>query len=284
MSIGYITLRKKLNVSCLKVPPPRNDDSGVFANSGDIESVIIGDGIKTIANNCFNSCSNLKYLYLPATVAASRFDGIFGYGNQFKEIYYGGNDTQWYAYVKDVDEEDLKYIPVYVNSKVNTGSGGIEKGTLYDKASINPEDIVSEDEASSTIIPADEFIASAEAVTYDELRRYPEKYKGKAISIKIKAKDVEPDGWIFQHGMLAVVPGTSNEMIVYDGRLIHEPRIVEGDVIKIYAIGDGLGVIKEKQGIGIISKTVDKYEVPQIVIMKVENDSNTNVNPSVDAI
>lgn len=73
-------------------------------------------------------------------------------------------------------------------------------------------------------------------------------------------------------------------MIVYDGRLIREPRIVEGDVIKIYAIGDGLGVIKEKQGIGIISKTVDKYEVPQIVIMKVENDSNTNVDPSVDAI
>lgn len=31
-------------------------------------------------------------------------------------------------------------------------------------------------------------------------------------------------------------------------------------------------------------KTVDKYEVPQIVIMKVQNDSNTNVDPSVDAI
>ena len=256
------------------------DSYGIFSHDDDIESIILADGIEKISSSCFNSCDELEYLYIPESVRKSGADSIFNYSSKYKEVYFGGNDTLWYAYVKDVRNDNLKYMPVYVNSHI--GSSGIEKGTLYDKAKVVEAEIPSEEEESDTIISADDFIASATAVTYEELRRYPEKYKGKAISLKIKVKEVEPDGWIFQKGMLAVIPGTSSELIVYDGRKIREPRIMKGDTVKIYALGNGLGVIKQQTTNTIIPKTVDKYEVPQVTIMKVENDSNTTVDTSID--
>lgn len=118
-----------------------------------------------------------------------------------------------------------------------------------------------------------DFIDNAIEVSYEDLRRYPDTYKDKPIKLKIYIDDVEPDGWIFQGDIIATVPETSDELAVYDSREVREPRFLEGDTITVYATGNGLATMKIKQGFGIISRTVDEYEVPSIKVIYTDLDN-----------
>lgn len=118
-----------------------------------------------------------------------------------------------------------------------------------------------------------DFIDNAIEVSYEDLRRYPDTYKDKPIKLKIYIDDVEPDGWIFQGDIIATIPGADDELAVYDSREVREPRFLEGDTIIVYATGNGLATMKIKQGIGIISRTVDEYEVPSIKVIYTDLDN-----------
>lgn len=123
------------------------------------------------------------------------------------------------------------------------------------------------------------FIESCTEVSYEDLRRYPDTYKDKPIKLKIYAKDVEPDGWIFPGDIIATYQG--EELAVYDGRAVREPRILEGDTITVYAVGYGLSKMQIKQKGLVFNKTVDEYDVPAIQIKYTEND-NVYYEKSVD--
>lgn len=129
----------------------------------------------------------------------------------------------------------------------------------------------------------DSFIESAASVTYDDLRRYPDTYKDKAITLKLKIKSVEPDGWIFQGDIIATIPGTSNEIAVYDARTVREPRFMDGDTITVYARGNGLAKIQIKDGKGLLSKVVDEYEIPSIEVIYTDNDNLDILGTSSDS-
>lgn len=116
------------------------------------------------------------------------------------------------------------------------------------------------------------FIEGCVSVSYDELRKYPDTYTDKPIKLTIYAKDVAPDGWIFPGDIIATMDG--EELAVYDDRIVREPRIIQGDTITVYAVGNGLATMKVKQKGLIFNKTIDEYEVPSIKIRYTENDIN----------
>ena len=116
------------------------------------------------------------------------------------------------------------------------------------------------------------FIESCVSVSYDELRKYPDSYKDVPIKLTIYAEDVEPDGWIFPGDIIATING--EELAVYDDRIVREPRIIEGDTVTIYAVGDGLATMKVKQKGLVFNKTIDEYDVPAVKIKYTENDKD----------
>ncbi|MBP3197321.1 MAG: hypothetical protein J6N21_10000 [Butyrivibrio sp.] len=126
----------------------------------------------------------------------------------------------------------------------------------------------------------EDFISSSKEVSYEDLRRYPDTYKGQPLKLTIKIKDVKPDGWVFQGDIFAYLNG--EEIGVYDARGVREPRFLPGDKITVYATGNGLGKIQIKDGTGLFAKVIDEYEVPTIKIIYTDLDNLDNIKPSND--
>lgn len=139
-----------------------------------------------------------------------------------------------------------------------------------------------EEQLATVVSNREQFIESAEAVAYDDLRRYPDSYSGKAIKLTLRFNTVDPDGWIFQGDMIATIPGTDNEIGVYDGRSVREPRFMEGDTMTVYATGNGLATIKVKDGTGLFATVIDEYEIPSIKVIYTDMDNLESI-PSKDA-
>lgn len=178
-----------------------------------------------------------------------------------------------------MDEDTTKYVTVsgtlvktdtYVDAKINDAKieyAGIDKPNGYDEVKAKYEDI----QTKQNIAARDKFIKSATKVTYDDLRRYPDKYKDKPLKMKIKIKEAKPDGFIFQGDIFAIFDGS--EIAVYDGRATREPRFLNGDKITVYATGDGLTKVQEKNGTGLFAKVIKEYEIPMINVIYTDNDS-----------
>ena len=121
------------------------------------------------------------------------------------------------------------------------------------------------------------FIESAIDVSYDDLRRYPDTYKGQALKLHLHIKEVEVDGLIFNGNIRATYHG--GEIGVYDYRDMREPRIMEGDSITIYGTGAGLSTIKVyEKGTGLLgtsigANVVDQYEIPVVNMLYTEKDN-----------
>lgn len=66
---------------------------GVFTLDS-VTSVIIPEGVRSVASNEFNSCG-VKFLYLPSTLQDIGNDSFWGYLHDVEKIYYGGSEEQW---------------------------------------------------------------------------------------------------------------------------------------------------------------------------------------------
>lgn len=106
----------------------------------------------------------------------------------------------------------------------------------------------------------------AESVSYEELLRYPDTYKDKKVKIELDITEVESDGAIFNGTVTGVVPGTEDEVALYDYRENREPRIREGDKLIIYGVGNKTVTVKVKDGEGLFAKTIDEYYIPCLYI------------------
>lgn len=104
-------------------------ESATFFCDSTISSVIIGEGVSFIENNTFNSCSNLKYLYLPTTLSALE-DGysVFDYlDDNALEVYYGGTKEQWDILTSNIDSSSMRSFHIYIDSELSVSeSGGIQ--------------------------------------------------------------------------------------------------------------------------------------------------------------
>lgn len=66
---------------------------GVFTLDN-VTSVIIPEGVRSVAMNEFNSCG-VEFLYLPSTLQDIGSDSFWGYFHNVEKIYYGGSEEQW---------------------------------------------------------------------------------------------------------------------------------------------------------------------------------------------
>lgn len=66
---------------------------GVFTLNN-VTSVIIPEGVRSVADNEFNSCG-VKFLYLPSTLKDVGGEHFWDYFHDVERIYYGGSKEQW---------------------------------------------------------------------------------------------------------------------------------------------------------------------------------------------
>lgn len=109
-----------------------------------------------------------------------------------------------------------------------------------------------------------------ELVSYEELLRRPDTYKNQKVKIELDITNVESDGIVFNGTISGVVPGTENEVVLYDYRENREPRIQEEDRLIVYGIANKTTTVKLKNGSGLFADTVDEYEVPCLYIQYIE--------------
>lgn len=157
----------------------------------------------------------------------------------------------------------------------------------FEEAKIAFEKARIEDEckqAEAAIAARDNFIAEAQEVSYEDLRRYPDTYNGKRLKLTIHFNTVKPDGWILQGDMFATLGNSNNEIAVYDARTLREPRFMEGDDITVYALGNGLSKVQIKDGTGFLAEVIDEYEIPSIQVYYTDLDNLDALGTSTNAI
>lgn len=112
---------------------------------------------------------------------------------------------------------------------------------------------------------------SAEEATYDNLIRYPDTYKSKAIKVDAEITKYDTSkilGVTYDEFYWALCEGET--VILYDNRTAKEPALLVGDKITMYGYGNGTSTIdvKQKEYLGSLvlglsyNKTVDSYLVP----------------------
>lgn len=85
---------------------------GVFALCR-VDSVIIPEGVKSIADNAFNS-SQVKYLYLPSTLID--FNG-WDYFHDGEKLYFGGEEDQWNTLYTG-ERSELDFTQIVCNARI----------------------------------------------------------------------------------------------------------------------------------------------------------------------
>lgn len=178
-----------------------------------------------------------------------------------------------------------------IDAAMKNGKGYDKAEEAYEKLSDTAKTYVMDYDAFKATKDRYDYIQSAQTVSYNDLRKYPDTYEGTPIKLKLTLETVEPDGLIFNGDVIGVVSGTSNEVAVYDSRSVREPRFVEGDTITLY--GDADGLVKLKQyikgsgllGSDLFARTVDEYEVPCIRVKYTSEDVaiQTSGTPSSDS-
>lgn len=109
---------------------------------------------------------------------------------------------------------------------------------------------------------------SFEAVSYEELSRYPDSYKDKKIKVTVTIVDEIEEGIILFTPYKAKMGG--KDIALSDGREVKEPKLLKGDKVTVYGVGDGTETIKTKERGLLWDKTVDKTEIPMVKIQYVE--------------
>lgn len=154
--------------------------------------------------------------------------------------------------------------PELINAHIEASGNSVKEQYLEDENNYNERKAIEAAEYEA------DFKENAEAVSYEDLSRYPDTYKNKRIKVNVSITDVEPDGIIFSGHYEAVISGTNKKVAIYDKREVKEPKLLDGDTATIYGYGDGLTTIKVKDTSGLIPKTVDEYTIPGINIEYVE--------------
>ena len=177
-----------------------------------------------------------------------------------------------------------------INTAINTGQNIDDAKDAYKELSSeekneisNYDSLLEAEKYYDALKTRQDYIDSCVAVSYDDLRRYPDSYKGKTIQLPLVITEAKADGWITDGDIFAVVAGTNNELGVYDKRAVREPRIITGDRITIYGTANGL--VKKKtyiQGSGLFgsdlfAKTVEEIEIPAINVVYTSADDLSKV-------
>ncbi|SFU71404.1 hypothetical protein [Butyrivibrio sp. INlla21] len=109
---------------------------------------------------------------------------------------------------------------------------------------------------------------SFESVSYEELSRYPDSYKGKKIKVTVKIVDEMEEGIILYTPYKAKMGG--KDIAINDGRDVKEPKLLKGDTVTVYGLGDGTETVKTKRPGILWDKTIDSTEIPMVKMLYCE--------------
>lgn len=130
-------------------------------------------------------------------------------------------------------------------------------------------------ETKAYVLSADEkmdyYKDSCESVSYDDLIRYPDKYNGKPIKVKVTILDVETvDSVIFEDLYSAKLNGST--VSIFDGRDVKEPKLRKGDTVTIYGVGDGYNTeYTYRSGLILgLPRDIETTKIPSIKIKYVK--------------
>ena len=207
------------------------------------------------------------------------------------EDYYKGKEVEFsfkcrYVYDDEVEELTTESNLCYGSVKVQFK----EKQKLTEGEYITVSGVIGEENSATALMDAEiisrgkdaesnynneletfkQSFMSAETVSYEDLLRYPDTYKNQKVKIELDIADVETDGMIFNGTIKSVIPGTENEVALYDYRVNREPRIQEGDKLIVYGVGNKTVTVKVKNGKGLFTKTIDEYDIPCLYVQFVE--------------
>lgn len=99
-------------------------------------------------------------------------------------------------------------------------------------------------EEKTTEMSEEDFKEAAQEVTYEDIYRNPETYKGKPIKITVYIEEYDTQYLGFVDVYYCTMEG--NDIFLTDTRSIQEPTIVAGDTVVIYGKGNGLATLAEK--------------------------------------
>ena len=174
---------------------------------------------------------------------------------------YGSVEVQ---FQKSPEVENGEYITVKGSIGEDHGSTVLNDTVIICKGS------EAEDRYNKELELWEQSFYNADSVSYEDLLRYPDSYNNQKVKIELDIEDVESDGIIFNGTIKGVVPGTENEVALYDYRENREPRVQEGDKLVVYGVGNKTLTVKVKEKSGIFSKTIDEYEVPCLYIQYID--------------
>lgn len=113
----------------------------------------------------------------------------------------------------------------------------------------------------------DYYKSDCATVSYDDLIRYPEKYKETKITCIITIEEIQTvDSFLFKDHYKAVMG--EKLLSVYDDREVMEPKFMPGDRVEIYGFGKGYDTVYtyEKSDLFGLPTNIDTQKVPSIGI------------------
>ncbi len=91
----------------------------VFSSS-DVTSIILPDTLTSMPNNALSS-SNLKYIYIPASLQQTNQSYLFyNYFHDMEIIYYGGTEEQWKILTNNANRSSIDAKEIRYNANVET--------------------------------------------------------------------------------------------------------------------------------------------------------------------
>jgi len=89
---------------------------GAFHHCNGLTNITIPDSVTSIANYAFDNCSSLTSITIPDSVT-SIGEGAFWRCNRLRDVYYGGDETDWAAIqIGGNNNEDLTNATIHYNS------------------------------------------------------------------------------------------------------------------------------------------------------------------------
>ncbi len=118
------------------VVPDHVEKLGTYAFyfCGSLESLSLSTNITSVSTFALNNCTNLKYLYLPASIRSFGRQSFFS-TTKITDIYYLGTEQQWNTLLgKDLDQNDvLLTATVHFNYGLTSGSCGENVTWFYNE-------------------------------------------------------------------------------------------------------------------------------------------------------
>ena len=143
-------------------------------------------------------------------------------------------------------------------------------GRRVKKCTVCGEELASESYSLTEEEKREYYKKNCESVSYDDLIRYPDKYKDTPIKIKVKIKDVETvDSMLFKDQYEGILNGKS--ISIMDDREVKEPKLRAGDSVTIYGVGAGYNTqyTYQKGLILGLPKNIESEKIPCVSMLYV---------------